>query len=221
MGAGPRELWHRRGVPEKFADKPLLTERFDQAVLMALEHHRVHLRKGTAVPYASHVMAVTGIVLELGGGEDEAIAAMLHDAVEDGGGPMMLGRIRARFGDRTALMVQENSDTDEESKPPWPERKRRYLAAIPEKQPGSVLVSFADKLHNARAINADLAIMGESLWQRFNASPQQTIGYYTALRSAFANSSAGFKYDAAAYKIALSEFWHLVNEMAQIEPGRV
>ncbi len=172
-------------VPEKFSDAPILTDRFDRAMALALDHHRRQLRKDTHVPYVSHLLAVTGIVLELGGGEDEAIAGLLHDAVEDGGGPVMQQRIEEKFGPAVGQMVAENSDTDEEPKPPWPERKRAYLAAMPRKSAGGLLVSFADKLHNARAIRTDLIAKGQDLWDRFNASPRQTVGYYAALRNAF------------------------------------
>src|SRR3954452_6529132 len=153
--------------------------------------------------------------MELGGGKDEAIAAVLHDAVEDGGGPMMLGRIKTHFGERVALMVSENSDTDQEPKPSWRQRKREYVAGIPKKQPGSVLVSFADKLHNARAIRSDLIAIGPGLWQRFNAQPQETVGYYAALRRAFENSDASLSYDGPACKAAAIEFRELVDKIAE------
>ncbi len=134
-------------MAEKFTKTPLLSERFDEAIQMALEHHRAHLRKDTTVPYVSHLLAVVAIVLELGGDEDAAIAALLHDAVEDGGGPMMQARIDWRFGCTVGEIVAENSDTDEEPKPSWMcslsasetrERKRRYLAGIPKKSQGAV-----------------------------------------------------------------------------------
>src|SRR5215208_4097121 len=103
-------------MPESYTDNPLLTERFDRAVAYTLEHHRRQLRKGTNIPYTSHLLAVTAIVLEIGGDEDEAIAALLHDVVEDGGGPAARERIAAEFGPAVASMVDANTDTDEEPK---------------------------------------------------------------------------------------------------------
>src|SRR4051794_35701937 len=114
-------------MSEKYAETPLLTERFDRAVQLALDHHRMHLRKGTTLPYVTHLLMVTATVLEMGGNEDEAIAALLHDAVEDGGGPLMQKRITWEFGPAVGEMVAANSDSDEEPKPPWAERKQRYL----------------------------------------------------------------------------------------------
>ena len=138
-----------------------LTPRFDDALLLATRHHGTQVRKGTGVPYVSHLLAVTALVLEAGGDESEAIGALLHDAVEDGGGPEMLASIRAEFGDDVAAIVEENSDSDEQPKPPWRERKERYLAAIPSKSAPAVLVSIADKLHNARSILLDYRTVGE------------------------------------------------------------
>lgn len=197
-------------MAEKFTKKPILTERFDEAMQMALEHHRGHLRKDTTVPYVSHLLAVVAIVLELGGDEDAAIAALLHDAVEDGGGPMMQARIDWRFGGTVGEIVAANSDTDEEPKPSWRERKRRYVAEIPKKSQGAILVSLADKLHNARAINADLALRGDRLWKRFNAEAHQVCGYYVALARAFATV-----YEDPPATLAVSELDALASEMCR------
>ena len=124
-------------------------------------HHGRKLRKGTGIPYLSHLLAVTALVLEAGGDQTEAIGALLHDAVEDGGGPEMLEYIRAQFGDEVAAIVEANSDSDEQPKPPWRERKEHYIAAIPNKSASAVLVSVADKLHNARAMLLDYRSVGE------------------------------------------------------------
>ena len=96
-------------MPETYTDHPMLTERFDRAFLLATEHHRRQLRKGTTIPYVSHLLGVTSLVLEMGGSETEAIGALLHDAVEDGGGRAMLERIRTEFGDVTSQAVLEQS----------------------------------------------------------------------------------------------------------------
>ena len=173
-------------MSEIFTDEPLLTNRFDEAVLLACEHHRRQLRKGTAVPYTAHLLAVASLVLEMGGTEDEAIGGLLHDVVEDGGGPEALEKIRDRFGDDVARIVSANSDTDEEPKPPWRERKEAYIAAIASKAPDELRVSLADKLHNARSILLDFRTHGEMLWSRFRAGEGMPVRwYYRALFDAF------------------------------------
>src|SRR3954464_3820219 len=142
--------WTR--VPETYTDEPILTDAFDRAFLLASDHHRRQLRKGTATPYVAHLLAVASLTLEMGGSETEAIGALLHDAVEDGGGPPMLERIRREFGSDVARLVDANPATDAEPKPPWRARKEDYIAAIAHKAPDELRVSLADKLHNARAI---------------------------------------------------------------------
>ena len=145
-------------MPENYTDRPLLTDDFDRALLLATSHHRRQLRKGGSdTPYVAHLLAVTSLVLEMGGSQTEAIGALLHDAVEDRGGPHMLEKIRQEFGEDVARIVKANSDTDEEPKPPWPERKRAYIAAIATKKPDELRVSLADKLHNARGDPARLS----------------------------------------------------------------
>jgi (p)ppGpp synthase/HD superfamily hydrolase len=155
------------------------------ALAYATEVHAGQSRKGTSVPYVSHVLAVCALVLEDGGGEDEAIAALLHDAVEDGGGQPVLDEIRRRFGDRVAEIVWACSDTDETPKPPWKERKARYIAHVRAAGPDARRVSCADKLHNARSILRDYRALGERLWDRFNAPPEDQLWYYRALLEAF------------------------------------
>jgi (p)ppGpp synthase/HD superfamily hydrolase len=173
-------------VAETYTDTPLLGDAFDRALLLATDHHRRQLRKGTSVPYVSHLLSVAALTLELGGSEDEAIAALLHDAVEDGGGAPMLERIEREFGADVARIVQANSDTDVQPKPPWRERKQAYVASIGHKQPDELHVSLADKLHNARAILLDYRTHGETFWTRFNSGDGASIRwYYRALYDAF------------------------------------
>jgi (p)ppGpp synthase/HD superfamily hydrolase len=162
-----------------------LTPRFVEALAYATEVHEGQSRKGTSVPYVSHVLAVCSLVLEDGGGEDEAIGALLHDAVEDGGGQPRLEDIRRRFGDRVAEIVWACSDTDETPKPPWKERKTRYVAHLREASPAARRVSCADKLHNARSILRDYRALGERLWERFSASADENLWYYRELVEAF------------------------------------
>ena len=173
-------------MPETYTDRPLLGDDFDRALLLATDHHRRQLRKGTEVPYVAHLLGVTSLVLEMGATETEAIGALLHDAVEDGGGPPMLERIRAQFGDDVARIVAANSDSDAEPKPPWYLRKRAYIDAIAHKQPDELRVSLADKLHNARAILLDYRTFGEGLWDRFKTGEGDSIRwYYRSLHEAF------------------------------------
>jgi (p)ppGpp synthase/HD superfamily hydrolase len=169
------------------SDRPelILTSRFDEALAYAVELHRHQPRKGTGVPYVSHLLSVAALVLEHGGTEDQAIAALLHDAVEDQGGKPTAAAIRARFGDPVADIVDGCTDTDQTPKPPWRARKEAYLARVRHEPAHVRLVSAADKLHNARTMVTDLRIHGPSLWERFNAGRDETLWYLGALVEAF------------------------------------
>jgi (p)ppGpp synthase/HD superfamily hydrolase len=174
-------------VPESFTDTPLLTERFDAALHYATRHHARQLRKGTPIPYAAHILAVASLVLEMHGDEDEAIGALLHDVVEDGGGRAALAEIELQFGPVVAAIVVANSDTlDPEDRPGWYERKRAYVDAFPRKPPGALRVSLADKLHNARSILTDYRTHGDDFWARFGQGlGLATRVYYRELALAF------------------------------------
>ncbi len=170
-----------------------LSARLAAAVEYAREVHGGHVRKGTAIPYVSHLLAVATLVLESGGDEDEAVAALLHDAVEDGGGKPRAEEIRCQFGRRVARIVLACSDSDAidpSQKRPWRERKERHLAQLPHKERDELRVSLADKVHNARAILLDLD-SGISPWDRFNAGPEDQLWYYRSLAEAFAIHAAG------------------------------
>lgn len=158
--------------------------RLDEAFAYARLLHVEQVRKGTTIPYLSHLLAMTAIVLENGGGEDEAIAALLHDAVEDQGGEATLVEIRRRFGQHVAEIVKGCTDTDTVPKPPWRERKEAYVAHIGSASPSVRLVCAADKLHNARSILADYRRHGDELWARFQGG-RETLWYYRALVNAF------------------------------------
>jgi hypothetical protein len=160
-------------------------ERFEEALKYAASLHRAQVRKGTNSPYVTHVLAVAAIVGENGGTEDEVIAALLHDAVEDQGGPATREEIRRRFGDTVAGIVDEISDTDAVPKPPWRERKEAYVARVRDTQRSARLVSVADKLHNARSILRDLRREGDAVWRRFTGTKEETPWYYRALVDAF------------------------------------
>jgi (p)ppGpp synthase/HD superfamily hydrolase len=201
-------------MPETFTDRPLLTVDFDRALDLAVDHHRRQLRKGTDIPYVSHLLAVASLVLEMGGGEDEAIGALLHDAVEDGGGPEMLARIRADFGDDVARIVAANTDTDVEPKPPWRARKEAYIASIARKRPDELRVSLADKLHNARAILLDFRTHGDALWSRFKAGEGASVRwYYRALHAAFADRADDLGPRA---RPALDELGRTIDELDRL-----
>jgi (p)ppGpp synthase/HD superfamily hydrolase len=133
--------------------EPLLGQRFQAALVQAARLHQRQVRKQSGVPYVSHLLAVCALVLEDGGSEDEAIAALLHDAVEDQGGAQTLDHIRNLFGDEVAAIVDGCSDTDQDPKPPWRERKEAYLRhlADPATSASVLRVATADKLHNARS----------------------------------------------------------------------
>jgi GTP pyrophosphokinase len=158
-----------------------LTRRFEQALSFATRKHAGQIRKGTSTPYISHLLAVASLVLEAGGDEDLAIAALLHDVVEDCGGAPMLKEIRRRFGKRVAHVVESCTDAFTIPKPPWRERKEQYLQHLRTADADTRLVSAADKLHNARAILTDYRALGEPLWQRFQGKRDGTLWYYQAL----------------------------------------
>jgi GTP pyrophosphokinase len=158
-----------------------LTARFEEALILAVRLHAGQTRKGTDTPYISHLLAVTGIVLEHGASEDEAIAALLHDAAEDAGGRETLEKIRDRFGEKVAGIVAGCTDSWTIPRPPWQDRKEAYIAHLRGASASVHLVSAADKLHNARTTLADYRALGESLWSRFNGGREGTLWYYRAL----------------------------------------
>jgi (p)ppGpp synthase/HD superfamily hydrolase len=159
--------------------------KFEDALLYAARLHRDQVRKGTGVPYVTHLLAVASIVGENGGTEDETVAALLHDAPEDRGGKECLQEIRARFGDEVAKIVDGCTDTYEDPKPQWRPRKEAYIAHVAEASPSVRLVSAADKLHNARSILADLRAVGDELWERFTGGKKGTLWYYRTLVEAY------------------------------------
>lgn len=164
----------------------MLTQRYADALQFAWQLHDGQLRKGTTIPYVSHLLAVSSLALEHGANEDEAIAALLHDAVEDAGGKPTLEMIRVRFGQVVADIVEGCTDSCEEPKPDWRPRKEAYLAHLMQASRSVRLVSASDKLHNARSILADLRVHGPSLWARFNAGKEGSRWYYRSLVQAFA-----------------------------------
>jgi len=161
---------------------PKLSSRFDEALAYASNLHRTQTRKGGDIPYLGHLLSVSSLVIEGGGDETQAIAGLLHDAVEDQGGAKTLAEIRQKFGDDVATIVDECSDTDEVPKPPWKARKQRYVDHLRYASKATILVSLADKLDNARAILRDHRTEGDALWQRFSEhDPHEHLWYYRSL----------------------------------------
>jgi (p)ppGpp synthase/HD superfamily hydrolase len=189
----------------------ILSHRFEQALVYAAILHSGQGRKGTAVPYISHVMSVAALALENGANEDEAIAALLHDAVEDAGGAPRLADIRVRFGQTVADIVAGCTDTDVTPKPPWKERKEKYIAQLAHGSDSVMLVSCADKLHNARSIVADLREHGEAIWSRFTTGKPGTLWYYRTLVETYQKHGGP--------KRLLDELVRTVEEMERLAKG--
>ena len=175
-----------------------LTERFEQALVYAKQTHDGQLRKGTEIPYIAHLLGVASLVLEDGGNEDEAIAALLHDAVEDQGGKERLQDVRDRFGEDVARIVSECSDADVTPKPPWRKRKEAYVRHLLEASPEAVRVSLADKLYNAQSILVAYRTIGDEVWSRFNEGKDEQLWYYLALVNAFKERRRGPMVDSFA-----------------------
>lgn len=188
----------------------MLTERFEQALAWAAQLHRDQRRKASDIPYVSHLLSVTALVLEHGGTEDEAIAALLHDAVEDQGGDVVRQEIARRFGPRVAEIVEGCTDTDVQPKPPWQERKTAHLARVRAADRSVRLVIAADKLHNARSMLVDGERHGGALWERFSGGRDGTLWYYremvATLRGAVPESLMG-------------ELERAVEQLHELEPG--
>jgi GTP pyrophosphokinase len=187
-----------------------LTWRFNVAFEFACGLHHSQTRKSTAVPYIAHLMGVCSLALDAGADEDQAIAALLHDAVEDQGGLATLETIRQLFGSRVAAAVESCSDStvsDPAQKLPWRERKEKYLAHLPQATADALMVSAADKLHNARAILRDYRHLGDEVWRRFKASKKDQLWYYSQLVEVFKKT--------AAPKVLVEELERVVNDLRE------
>jgi GTP pyrophosphokinase len=168
-----------------------LTERFREALLYATELHADQTRKGTDEPYIGHLLGVASLVLQYGGNENEVIAALLHDAVEDQGGRSTLKKIKKKFGKNVTEIVEACSDSFEIPKLPWLERKNEHVAKIRHASRSVRLVCAADKLHNARCILADYREIGERLWQRFSGGKEGTLWYSREMAKALKRQRSG------------------------------
>lgn len=174
----------------------ILSERFKDALWRATDLHANQSRKGSGVPYVAHLLGVASLVLEYGGTEDEAIAALLHDAVEDQGGQRTREMIADKYGETIAQIVDGCTDSDTIPKPPWRERKEAYIAHIATASPSVLLVSACDKLYNARSILADYRVTGEEIWERLKGGKKDgTLWYYQALVEAYKKTGQHRVYD--------------------------
>jgi len=189
----------------------LLGPRFWSAFQFAAQKHDGQTRKAKSVPYLAHLMSVSSIVLEAGGNEDCAIAALLHDVVEDCGGRPMLREVEDRFGSDVARMVEGCTDTFEDPKPSWRQRKEEYLRRLPKEHSDTRLVSAADKIDNARSVLRDYRIHGEAIWARFNGGREGTLWYYRALADEFNRCPAD---------MLNSELERIVGELERVTAGK-
>jgi (p)ppGpp synthase/HD superfamily hydrolase len=165
---------------------------FEDALVYAAGLHAGQLRKGSGTPYIAHLLGVAALVIEDGGSEDEAIAALLHDAIEDQGGDVTRQEVRRRFGERVVAIVEGCSDTDAVPKPPWRERKERFLASLDRAPSGVLRVVTADKLHNARSLLVAYRQRGEALWKQFRGGKEGTLWYHRAAADALAVRRGGW-----------------------------
>ncbi|MGK2877764.1 MAG: HD domain-containing protein [Solirubrobacterales bacterium] len=189
-----------------------LSKRFDHAVKFARKAHKKQARKGTEIPYISHLLGVASLVLEMQGTEDQAIAALLHDVVEDCGGAPMAARVRSEFGDDVARIVLANTDTDQKPKPPWRARKQQYLDSLPVKQRDELLISLADKLHNARATLLDYRRIGDEIWPRFKEDRDGQLWYYSELVRHFTARADDLGPECAS---KLDDFVRTIDELSE------
>lgn len=188
----------------------MLSEKFCEALQFAFVTHQRQLRKGTQVPYITHLLAVAAMVGENGGDEEIMIAALLHDSMEDQG--VTQGELASRFGERVANIVEACSDSTTQPKPPWRGRKERYIAHLREAEPSVRLISVADKLHNAQSILADLRKIGSEVWARFNAGPDEILWYY---RSVIEALREGWDH------LLIDQLEDIIEEIEQFTKGRV
>jgi len=166
---------------DAWAGKDCLDDRFAEALQYAWELHRQQKRKMSQTPFFAHLMSVAGLVLDYGGSQQEAIAALLHDAVEDQGGLETLESIRRRFGQQVADIVEGCTDSFQQPKPPWQERKEQFLARLAEASDSVRLVCAADKIHNLRSLIREYRVHGEAVWSAFRGGREGTLWYYRTL----------------------------------------
>ena len=194
-------------------NKEIDKKKYKKAIDYAFALHSNQYRKGTTIPYFTHLVSVSNNVIENGGNTDEVIAGLLHDAVEDQGGEKTLKLIKKRFGNKVAKIVEECTDTKITPKPPWLERKKKYLSGMKKSTQSSLFVSLCDKLHNATCIVNDYQRVGRKLWKRFNASAKQVYWYHNSLYKNFSKNLKG-------HKILKRNYYQIVNEMRKRVPRK-
>ena len=192
-------------------NKGIDKKKYKKAIDYAFALHSNQYRKGTSIPYFTHLVSVSNNVIENGGNTDEVIAGLLHDAVEDQGGEKTLKLIKKRFGNKVGKIVEECSDTKITPKPPWLERKKKYLSGMKKSTQSSLFVSLCDKLHNATCIVNDYQRVGRKLWKRFNASSKQVYWYHNSLYINFTKHLRDHKVLKRNYKNIVSEMKTIVK----------
>jgi len=186
-------------------EKPKLSTRFQTALVYAAQLHANQVRKGGNIPYISHLLSVAALVLEDGGDEDEAIAGLLHDAIEDQGSAETRKAILVHFGERVASIVDACTESCTIPKPPWRDRKLRYMEQMRQASPSVLRVSMADKLHNARSILADRDREGDAVWDKFNGGKAGTLWFYRSLLEIYRHGGSNFLFSEIERIIAQLE----------------
>jgi len=176
----------------QITEKPKLTSRFEQALIYATQLHANQVRKCSDIPYISHLLSVAALILEDGGDEEEAIAGLLHDAVEDRGGIETREAILRQFGERVVSIVDGCTEPYLEPKPPWRDRKLQYIEQMRHASPSVLRVSMADKLHNARSILTDWHREGDAVWDKFSGGKEGTLWFYRSLLEVYQQSNSKF-----------------------------
>lgn len=176
-------------------EKQLLSNKFEEALVYATRLHGKQVRKTTSIPYISHLLSVSALVLEDGGSEEEAIAALLHDGIEDQGGDKTRQEIYRKFGTEVGDIVQACTESDIQPKPPWKERKQASIEKLRSANDRVRRVVIADKLHNARSILADLYRYGDAVWSRFKGGKDGTLWFYRSLIAADRENGFSFLTD--------------------------
>jgi (p)ppGpp synthase/HD superfamily hydrolase len=188
----------------------ILTQRFEQALVYATRLHAQQVRKATGVPYISHLLSVTALVLEAGGNEEEAIAALLHDAVEDQGGAATRTEIYHQFGEQIVAIVDDCTEFRTEIKPPWRDRKLHYIEQLRRGSPSARRVALADKLHNMRSLLFDYRQQGEAIWSVFSTGKEGMLWFYHSLLK---------MYREVAPSPMVEELARVVAELEQLSPS--
>ena len=191
------------------SNKKLDLDKYLEAYTYSYKLHKKQMRKGSNIPYFTHLSSVSNLIIENNGTTTQAIAGLLHDAVEDQGGVKTLKVIRTKFGSKVATIVKECSDSVVEPKPPWSERKKKYLSDIKKKTQSSMFVSLCDKLHNGTCIIDDHKRVGKKLWKRFTASPKDIAWYYESLYKEFNRHLKG-------HKVLKDNYYLVVKEIKRI-----